>query len=75
MQRDENTVGTDTTPDAILRLPEVTRRVGISSAQVYKLIRRNLFPRPFPTHPGARSKGWLERDIDAWIHEQAKGAY
>ena len=50
---------------AIKRLQQVTAHVGLSKATVYKMIAAGNFPAP--KQLGARSVGWLESDIQAWI--------
>ena len=50
---------------AIKRLQQVTAHVGLSKATLYKMIEAGNFPAPKKL--GARSVGWLESDIQAWI--------
>ena len=50
---------------SISKLCHVTVRVRLSKATIYKMIKAGLFPAPKPL--GARSVGWLESDIQAWI--------
>ena len=50
---------------AIKRLQQVTAQVGLSKATLYKMIEAGNFPAPKKL--GARSVGWLESDIQAWI--------
>lgn len=50
---------------AILRLPDVQKRVGLSRSSIYTAINRGQFPRSISL--GTRSVGWLESDIAGWI--------
>jgi len=49
----------------ILRLPEVMKRVGICRASIYQHMAAGVFPKTISL--GARSVGWLEHEIDAWL--------
>jgi predicted DNA-binding transcriptional regulator AlpA len=53
------------TPMAILRLPAVKARTGLSRATIYRKIQSADFPRPHQL--SRRAVGWLESDIEAWI--------
>jgi prophage regulatory protein len=46
-------------------LCHVTAHVKLSKATIYKMIKAGTFPAP--KQLGARSVGWLESDIEAWI--------
>ncbi len=56
--------------NAILRLPEVKTRVGLSRSAIYLAVSREEFPRPIRL--GARAVGWLESEIEEWIRERVK---
>lgn len=49
----------------ILRLPEVKARTGLSRSTIYLKMAEGSFPEPIAL--GARSVGWIESEIDAWI--------
>lgn len=51
--------------EAILRLRDVLRRVGLSRSSVYALAARGDFPAPVKL--GTRAAGWPESEITAWI--------
>ena len=57
---------------AILRLPDVCRRVGLSKSQVYALIARQQFPRQLRL--STRASGWDARAITAWIESRKVAA-
>ena len=54
---------------AILRLPEVIARTGLSRTNVYRRIAAGTFPAPVALGP--RAVGWRESDITAWIESLA----
>ncbi len=54
----------------ILRLPEVLQRVGLSRSSVYKRISEGSFPRSIPL--GAKSVGFVESEVEAWIEKRIK---
>lgn len=53
-----------------LRLPDVEARCGVNRRTLYYWIERGMFPRPI--NLGPRTVGWLDSDIEAWIHEKAQ---
>ncbi|MFV1976005.1 MAG: helix-turn-helix transcriptional regulator [Candidatus Scalindua sp.] len=56
--------------EAILRLPLVKTRTGLSRSTIYLRIKEGSFPKPVSL--GARAVGWLESEIDSWLEEQIK---
>lgn len=58
-------------PERLLRLPEVSRRVGLGKSMIYDLIRKGAFPRPYKISPFAAR--WSEREIVAWIADVKDG--
>ena len=53
-----------------LRLPQVMRRVGLSKAQLYKLMAQNEFPSQIKIC--SRTSVWLESDVVQWMQEQVQ---
>lgn len=54
---------------AILRLPTVKERTGLSRSTIYRRIHSpGDFPAPIPL--GGRAVGWVEAEIDNWLAEQ-----
>jgi prophage regulatory protein len=53
---------------AILRLPAVKTRCGLSRSTIYAAIARGEFPKQISL--GARSVGWVEDDIEAWLRKR-----
>lgn len=61
-----------TTTKKILRVASVAERTGLSKSTIYWNIRHGKFPPSISL--GARSAGWLEADIDAWIDERVRAS-
>lgn len=53
--------------DTILRLPGVKARTGLSRSTIYDKIQKKEFPAPVKL--GERAVGWLDSEIDAWVHQ------
>jgi len=53
----------------IIRLAEVLHRTGFSRSTLYLLIAKREFPHQI--FLGARSVGWIEQEVDAWIAKRA----
>jgi len=53
---------------AILRLPDVKARTGLSRTSIYSKVSEGLFPEPISL--GARAIGWIESEIDEWLNQQ-----
>ena len=66
------TEGRDRTTDNFVRLPEVTRRCGLSRATIYRKIDRGEFP-PC-VRLGANAVAWYESDINRWVANPASWA-
>ena len=52
----------------VLRLPDVIKRTGLSSATIYRHIAAGSFPERIRL--GERSVGWLESDIEQWLDDK-----
>ncbi len=57
----------------IIRMSELTKKVGYAPSTIYDLIIRNKFPKPFKLIEGGRAAGWLESTIDAYLQKQSRG--
>jgi prophage regulatory protein len=51
----------------IIRHNQVCEKLQISSAKLFDMVAKGLFPKPFVLIPGGRAVGWLEQDVDQWI--------
>jgi prophage regulatory protein len=63
-----HTSPTPVTADRFLRLPEVSRRTGLSRSTLYRLAAAGAFPAPVKIT--ARSSGWPESTVAAWMAER-----
>lgn len=52
----------------ILRLPAVKAMIGLSRSTIYLRIAEGTFPKSVSL--GARAVGWLQADIENWLHQQ-----
>jgi prophage regulatory protein len=59
---------------SIIRHKDVKQKLKISSAKLFDMVAKGLFPKPFPIVPGGRAVGWLESTVDGWILEQQQQA-
>lgn len=57
---------------AILRLPGVKARTGLSRSTIYLRISEGRFPKPISL--GDRAVGWVEADIEDWLHQQIEAS-
>jgi prophage regulatory protein len=53
---------------AVLRLPTVITRTGLSRSTIYLRVSEGTFPKPI--NLGARAVGWLEHEISDWLEQQ-----
>lgn len=57
---------------AILRLPTVKARTGLSRSTIYLRISEGRFPKPVSL--GGRAVGWVEAEITDWLNQQIKAS-
>ena len=57
---------------SILRLNDVMRRIGLSRSTIYQRITEGTFPKPISL--GDRAIGWLESEVDGWLHRQIEAS-
>jgi len=57
--------------EKMLRSHQVDEATGLSRAQRYRLMARNLFP--LPIQLGPNSRGWKESEIRAWVDARERG--
>ncbi len=53
----------------LLPIREVTRKIGCSRAQIYRLMRTGRFPRP--VHLSKRARAWRSDELDEWIEARS----
>ena len=56
----------------LLRVPDLCRKLGISRAQIYRLLSAGDFPKPLRL--SERTRAWRESDIELWIDEREVAA-
>ena len=56
------------TAHAILRLPVVLARTGLSRSTIYLRIAEGTFPKP--VNLGGRAVGWLESEVQDWLQRR-----
>ena len=57
-----------TKPPRILRLPEVTARVGLGRSSVWRMVQNSEFPQPIRL--SKRAVGWLDQEVDSWLNSR-----
>jgi len=57
-----------TVPLALLKLPRVLERTGLSRTELYRLVREQRFPRPVKL--GMRGNAWPAHEIQTWIADR-----
>jgi prophage regulatory protein len=57
--------------ERLIRLPDVSARVGMARTAIYKRIKEGAFPSPVKT---GRMSSWVESEIEAWIAQQIDGS-
>ena len=61
-----------TVATAILRLPALKARVGLSRSSIYLRVSQGDFPRPVQLGP--RAVGWVESEVEAWLTRQVEAS-
>lgn len=57
---------------AILRLPAVKARTGLSRSTIYLRVSEGTFPKPVSL--GGRAVGWIEEEIQHWLEQQIEAS-
>jgi prophage regulatory protein len=57
-------------PKVLLRLPEVRRRTGLTTTEIYEAQKLGTFPQSVPI--GTRTVGWVDAEVDGWIDGRIK---
>jgi prophage regulatory protein len=53
----------------VLRIVEVSERVGLCRSSIWRMVKENQFPHP--SHLSKRAVGWLDIQIDEWLRTRA----
>lgn len=59
------------TPRRFLRMPDVTKLVGLGRTVIYERIKKGTFPAPVQI--GTRAVAWDEQDLAAWQANLPRG--
>src|SRR5689334_7770116 len=62
-----------TSPDRLIKLPDVERLTGLRRSAIYERIQRGAFPPSVKV--GKRSSTWSEAAIQAWIADRVTGRH
>ena len=57
---------------AILRLPTVKARTGLSRSTIYLRISEGRFPKPISL--GGRAVGWIEAEVTDWLNQKIEAS-
>lgn len=57
---------------AIIRLPEVKARTGLSRSTIYLRISNAQFPPPISL--GGRAVGWIEAEVQEWLDQRIEAS-
>ena len=57
---------------AILRLPVVKARTGLSRSTIYLRVSEGEFPKPVSL--GGRAVGWIESEIQQWLEQRIEAS-
>ena len=63
----------DKTGTRVLRMKDVSQKIGYAPSTIYELVAHGKFPAPFKLAPGGRAAGWLESTIESWLTGRAGG--
>ncbi len=55
--------------NTILRIPQTSKKTGLSRSTIYSLLSRGEFPKPIKL--SIRTVGFLESEVDQWLADRA----
>lgn len=58
--------------EALLRLPDVLARTGLSRSALYKLVKEGKFSSPIELL--GRTRAWPASEVDAWVLDRIRSA-
>ena len=58
----------------VIRHAQICQKLGLSSAKLFDMVAKGIFPEPFTLVPGGRAVGWLEHEVDHWIIQRRESA-
>jgi len=65
-----NNIQSDNKIVRVIRHNQVCIKLQISSAKLFDMVAKGIFPKPFQLIPGGRAVGWIESDVNAWVLER-----
>jgi predicted DNA-binding transcriptional regulator AlpA len=68
--QDALTSKAENTQVQIIRMGELSKRLGLAKSTIYKMIVEEKFPKGFSIN-GGKATGWLSTTIDQWLEEKA----
>lgn len=57
--------------EKLLRIREVSERLGVSKTTIYKWVKEERFPEPVIL--GAHASRWVEQEISDWLADRPRG--
>ena len=66
---------TTTRSTKVLRMKDVSQKIGYAQSTIYELVALGKFPAPFKLIHGGRAAGWLESTVDAYLEERASESH
>lgn len=57
----------------VVRMNELSKRLGLAKSTLYKMLAENKFPRGFSIN-GGKATGWLSTTIDQFLEDRAESA-
>lgn len=61
---------TTSTPERLLRLPDVVARIGLKKSSIYELMGRTPPAFPRPVKLSRRAVCWPSSQIDSWVQDR-----
>lgn len=55
--------------DVLIKLPEVSRQIGLGKTAIYAMMKLHTFPHPIKY---GRESRWSQLEVQAWIEERKK---
>ena len=51
----------------VIRMSQLRQKYPVSESQIFSLMKKGIFPKPFALVPGGRAVGWFEDEIDEYL--------
>lgn len=63
-------VSEETVKTRLLRINEVTSRIGVSRTTIHRMVTKGLFPKSVPLIPGGIARAWVEVEVEEWLAQR-----